>query len=141
MGPSGTGRSAPSGCSSHHRRLASAISLQDKEETVASSSIHGILGMVALALISLPWSNNAHMPHRCPEGFPKTPALPGHLEQADIVSGRLWFHDIVAAGARLFTTAFNIWDGQGRSAAERRQITVMFCDVVDSTTLSRWRGL
>src|SRR5262249_29216599 len=74
-------------------------------------------GMAALALLGLPWRTSAHVPHRCPDGFPETPALPGHLEQADILSGRLRFQDIVAAGARLFTTAFNICDGQGRPAA------------------------
>jgi Di-haem oxidoreductase, putative peroxidase len=84
---------------------------------MTSSSTLGIRGMAVLALICLPLSTSAHVPHRCPEGFPDTPALPGHLEQADIVSGRLRFQDIVAAGARLFTTAFNICDGQGRPAA------------------------
>src|SRR5439155_21871563 len=89
----------------------------DKEETVTSCSTLDIRGMAVLDLICLPWSTNAHGPHRCPEGFPETPALPGHLEQADIVSGRLRLQDIVAAGARLFTTAFNVCDGQGRPAA------------------------
>jgi hypothetical protein len=101
----------------HHRRLASDISLQDKEETVTSCSILSILGMAVLALLSLPLSTSAHVPRRCPDGFPETPALPGHLEQADIVSGRLRLQDTVAAGATLFTTAFNLCDGQGRPAA------------------------
>src|SRR6266849_969192 len=101
----------------YHWRLALDISLHDKEGTMTSFHMLGILGIAVLALISLPLSTSAHVPHRCPEGFPDTPALPGHLEQADLGSGRLRFHDIVAAGATLFTTIFNVCDGQGRPAA------------------------
>src|SRR5262249_15904071 len=59
----------------------------------------------------------AHEPHVCPEGIHDGPALAGHVAQADIVSGRLTFEDIVDAGATRFTTVFNICDGQGRPVA------------------------
>lgn len=70
-----------------------------------------------VVLASAPGMIHAHEPHTCPEGFPETPALSGHLEHADLVSGRLKFTDIVRAGQQLFEAVFNLCDGQGRPAA------------------------
>jgi mono/diheme cytochrome c family protein len=58
----------------------------------------------------------AHEPHVCPDGFPDTPALPGHLSHADIVDGVLPFEQVFEAGRTRFNTVFNLCDGQGRPA-------------------------
>ena len=43
-----------------------------------------------------------------------TPAIPVHIKEADIESGRLSFQDVVKHGERLFIAVFNKLDGQGR---------------------------
>lgn len=72
---------------------------------------------LCLLLAALAAATSAHYDHRCPEGFPDTPMLPGHIEHADIVSGRLNLDKIRTAGRTLFVTQFNLCDGQGRPAA------------------------
>jgi Di-haem oxidoreductase, putative peroxidase len=54
----------------------------------------------------------AHEPHVCPPGINDTPALPGHLNQADVI--RLPFHTVFNEGKRIFATNFNRCDGAGR---------------------------
>lgn len=73
----------------------------------------------ASAALALAWAAGtaAHEPHVCPDGFPDAPVLAGHVEQDDIVSGRLGFRDLLAAGQALFVAAFNLYDGQGRPAS------------------------
>jgi cytochrome c peroxidase len=67
--------------------------------------------LVALASLT-PVSVDAHEPHVCPPGINDTPALPGHLHQADVV--KLPFNAIFEAGQRIFNTRFNRCDGAGR---------------------------
>lgn len=50
----------------------------------------------------------------CPIDLPDRPALAEHIEQEDIVEGRLSFDEIFEQGRLLFETAFNRCDGQGR---------------------------
>ncbi|MGH7933370.1 MAG: di-heme oxidoredictase family protein [Candidatus Binataceae bacterium] len=50
----------------------------------------------------------------CPPGFDDAPALPTHINQADIVDGKMSFGEIFRAGQRIFTTDFNRCDGAGR---------------------------
>ncbi len=52
----------------------------------------------------------------CPAGLPERPALSRHIEQADILSGRLSFDEVLDHGEELFTVLFNVCDGQGRPA-------------------------
>lgn len=65
-------------------------------------------------LLLIPSKVRAHEPHNCPEGFPDSPVLWGHIQQAQIVNGELSFDQIFDAGNALFKAAFNICDGQGR---------------------------
>src|SRR2546423_9843341 len=44
------------------------------------------------------------------------PAIPVHLNEADIEGGRLSFQDVVKHGEKLFMAVFNRLDGQGRPA-------------------------
>ena len=62
--------------------------------------IRGFVALVAMGflLVRRPVSMSAHEPHTCPDGFPDAPALSGHIEQADIVSGKLRFKEILEAG-------------------------------------------
>lgn len=59
----------------------------------------------------------AHEFHQCPVDFPDEPAIPGHIEQADIVDGLYRFEELFEIGQELFVAQFNICDGQGRPAA------------------------
>lgn len=59
----------------------------------------------------------AHDPHECPPGIIDIPALPGHIDQADIVNGNLDFREIIDAGQIIFEANFNRCDGQGRPAS------------------------
>ncbi len=52
----------------------------------------------------------------CPAGLPERPALSRHIEQADILNGKLSFDEVLEHGEELFTVLFNICDGQGRPA-------------------------
>ena len=49
-------------------------------------------------------------------------AGPAHLDQADIVSGRMPFSEVLATGLTLLITNFNRCDGQGRPGATGRDI-------------------
>ena len=73
--------------------------------------------LLIFLLVIMAANASAHEDHRCPEGFPDTPMLPGHVEHADIVSGQSSFDQIRTAGRTLFVTQFNLCDGQGRPAA------------------------
>lgn len=77
-----------------------------------------LLAAVSTA-VSFGWSASAaaHQPHACPDSFPDQPAIAGHLEQSDIVSGNVSFGDLLHAGKALFVAVFNLCDGQGRPAA------------------------
>ncbi len=52
----------------------------------------------------------------CPAGLPERPALSRHIEQEDILSGKLGFDELLAHGEELFSVLFNVCDGQGRPA-------------------------
>jgi len=52
----------------------------------------------------------------CPAGLPERPALSRHIEQEDILNGRLSFEEVLDHGEELFTVLFNVCDGQGRPA-------------------------
>lgn len=73
--------------------------------------------LLALLLAGI-WSSfsaaSAHDIHECPAGFPDSPILSGHIEQADIDAGRYGLEELFEAGRRVFTALFNICDGQGR---------------------------
>jgi hypothetical protein len=72
------------------------------------------LGLCALLL--WPAAALGHEPHECPLNFPDSPAVAGHLEQADIVNGFVRFDDLFEIGRDLFVAKFNRCDGQGRPA-------------------------
>ncbi len=59
----------------------------------------------------------AHDPHECPPGIIDIPALPGHVDQSDIVNENLDFAEIMDTGQILFEANFNHCDGQGRPAS------------------------
>jgi hypothetical protein len=63
---------------------------------------------------------NAQAQNACPPGFNDTPALSGHLNQADIASGKLSFEKIFRFGQLLFITDFNKCDGAGRPGTDGR---------------------
>ncbi len=67
---------------------------------------------LSLSLALLP----PYLPAGCPKNFPESGVLKSHLEQADIVNGRLTFQEIFDKGQALFVTRFNLCDGQGRPA-------------------------
>lgn len=73
--------------------------------------------VLALLLVAI-WSSistaSAHERHECPAGFPDSPVLSGHLEQADIDAGKYDLQELREAGRELFSALFNICDGQGR---------------------------
>lgn len=58
----------------------------------------------------------AHDFHACPADFPDEPAIPGHVEQRDIVDGLYKFEQLFEIGRELFVAQFNVCDGQGRPA-------------------------
>lgn len=70
--------------------------------------------LLALALLLFPSEVRAHEPHVCPDDFPESPELSGHIRQEQIVSGKLTFGEMFDAGRLLFESVFNICDGQGR---------------------------
>src|SRR5580692_11874155 len=72
------------------------------------------VSVFALLVVSFAIPAAAHEPHECPPGFNDEPALPGHVQQQDITSGKLSFDDVFGAGQRLFITNFNACDGAGR---------------------------
>lgn len=53
---------------------------------------------------------------KCDENFPEPGVLSSHMEQADIVEGKVGFKKIFNKGEELFVAKFNICDGQGRPA-------------------------
>ncbi len=77
-----------------------------------------LIGTTAtLGLAFLPGTALTHEDHSCAPGFPDAPVLPGHVHQSDIVSGKMSFEEITAAGKALFVGQFNTCDGQGRPSA------------------------
>lgn len=76
----------------------------------------GFLVGLAVFSSSMVSRASAHEPHRCPAGFPDAPVISKHVEQADIVSGKLEPGEVFRAGKRLFIAAINTCDGQGRPA-------------------------
>ncbi|GGX99708.1 hypothetical protein GCM10007160_29330 [Litchfieldella qijiaojingensis] len=68
------------------------------------------------ALLLWPAMAAAHEPHECPQGFPDTPVMSGHLEQTNIADGLVPFETLVDRGRELFVAKFNTCDGQGRPA-------------------------
>ncbi len=72
---------------------------------------------LALLLAGI-WSSfstaSAHDRHECPAGFPDSPILSGHIEQADIDAGKYSLQELSEAGGEIFVALFNICDGQGR---------------------------
>ena len=75
-----------------------------------------IIPLVATILALCPGAAkvSAHVPHECPGWLPETPAYSGHIEQADIVSGKHDFQIVFEKGRQLFEASFNTCDGQGR---------------------------
>jgi mono/diheme cytochrome c family protein len=63
-----------------------------------------------------PLDISAHEPHECGPGFPDEPALSGHINHNDIISGKVTFDKIFEAGRERFIAVFNTCDGQGRPA-------------------------
>ncbi len=76
---------------------------------VILSTALGLIGAVHIV------EARAEGPLACGD-LPDEPALPGHVEQREIVSGQLAFRAVFEAGRTLFTAVFNICDGQGRPA-------------------------
>lgn len=71
--------------------------------------------LIGLALVlSAPAARAAET--ACPADFPEGPVIASHVEQADIVAGKLSFRRVFAIGERLFQAKFNRCDGQGRPA-------------------------
>ena len=73
--------------------------------------------VVVVLCLGFPSHANAHEPHDCPEGYPDTPAISGHISQAQITSGDLSFQEILEAGKHMFEAVFNSCDGQGRPSS------------------------
>jgi hypothetical protein len=59
---------------------------------------------------------HGHEPHACPPGIPDTPTLEGHVEQGDIVAGKITLKHVIDQGEILFVAPLNICDGLGRPA-------------------------
>jgi hypothetical protein len=78
--------------------------------------IVGIIALLTLVSLNIPFNGNAHEPHECPNGFPDAPAISNHIKQADIVSGKLKFKEAFESGKKRFVAIFNRCDGQGRPA-------------------------
>jgi Di-haem oxidoreductase, putative peroxidase len=75
----------------------------------------GIAGVALWPADAAQSEGRAENPLACGD-LPDEPALPGHVEQYEIVGGQLAFRDVFEAGRTLFTAIFNICDGQGRPA-------------------------
>jgi len=88
---------------------------QSADRWGGSSSFWG--GVFVAACIGLTGTARAHNPHECSDDFPDLPAISGHIEQGDIVSGRYSFSELFHRGSELFTANWNLCDGQGRPAA------------------------
>ena len=66
---------------------------------------------------SRPHPVSAHDPHECPDDIVDIPAIDHHINQADVISNKYTFDEIVDAGQILFEANFNICDGQGRPSS------------------------
>jgi hypothetical protein len=75
---------------------------------------HVKTGLVFTGLVALALACAGIAEAGCPPGFNGFPALSQHVNQADIVSGKMSFGEIYRAGQRIFTTNFNRCDGAGR---------------------------
>ncbi|MCI0393608.1 MAG: hypothetical protein L0332_14380 [Chloroflexi bacterium] len=71
-----------------------------------------LVGLLAAAF-GAAWRASAHDPHVCPEGFPDTPAVAGHVEHEQIVNGALPFEPTLEIGQAWFEAVVNDCDGQG----------------------------
>lgn len=60
---------------------------------------------------------SAHEPHECPPDVHDVPGLTGHVNQQDILSGKMPLRDVVLAGRNLLIVDFNRCDGRGRPGA------------------------
>jgi cytochrome c peroxidase len=69
---------------------------------------------VMLGLVVTPFIATADLIRSCPDGFNDEPAVPHHIEQADINNGALSFDQISDHGEALFVAKFNACDGRGR---------------------------
>ena len=79
---------------------------------VRGAPLPTVIGLICAVHIGEAKANDS----RACGGLPDEPALPGHVEQDEIVGGRLGFREIFEAGSTLFSAIFNICDGQGRPA-------------------------
>ncbi len=69
------------------------------------------VSIVALTCAACPTNAQVAL---CEAGLPEAPALPLHMEQDDIVSGRHDLETVLAHGKAVFEAPFNACDGQGR---------------------------
>src|SRR3990172_948800 len=68
----------------------------------------GWLGRASMLLMLMQASPvDGTEPQVCPPGFNDSPAMRGHMSQADIASGKLTFPEVFDFGRRLFITNFN----------------------------------
>ncbi len=81
-----------------------------------SSRVFWLIVALTITIIFVTPTASAHEPHECPDGYPETPVLPGHIDQAKIVDGALPFDELFSTGQGLFEAIFNHCDGQGRPA-------------------------
>ncbi|MDH5412472.1 MAG: hypothetical protein OEY16_13885, partial [Alphaproteobacteria bacterium] len=70
----------------------------------------------AAGLLAISSPVQAHEPHVCPDWYPDSANMPGHIEQGDVVAGAYSLQDMVSHGETLFVGVYNKCDGQGRPA-------------------------
>ena len=70
----------------------------------------------AAGLLAISSPVQAHEPHVCPDWYPDSANMPGHIEQDDVVAGAYSLQDMVSHGETLFVGVYNKCDGQGRPA-------------------------
>jgi hypothetical protein len=78
---------------------------------LATTALFVLMGMASSAVAQ---GSPDHPFHPCPPGFNDKPALPVHMNQADIAGGKLSFAKIFKFGQQIFITNFNKCDGAGR---------------------------
>ena len=76
-----------------------------------------LLVLVTCAMASVTTAHAQASPDCLVPGIRDVPAMPAHLDQADIVSGKVPLGDVIADGLTLMITNFNRCDGRGRPAA------------------------
>jgi hypothetical protein len=77
---------------------------------------HPFISLIAILLVgkSVLLTPAIAQERNCPAGFNDTPAMPSHLEQANVI--RMPLTKVFAAGQQIFVTNFNACDGAGRPA-------------------------